>query len=298
MEEIQRLKREKDAVILAHYYVPGDVQAIADHVGDSFALAQMASMAPQKTIVFCGVSFMGESAKILNPGKTVLLPEPLADCPMAHMTDINEIRRLREELDDLAVVCYINSDAELKGHADVCVTSANAVTIVKGLPNKNICFVPDENLGRYVASQVPEKDFVFTKGYCHVHAGITSRSVKAAKEKYKDALVLAHPECTMEVLALADHIASTSGIIAYATVSDCKEFIICTEEGVLHPLKEHNPGKKFHLAETEQICPDMKTITVEKVLESLRFGHYEVEIDETLRQKAFLPLARMMKEGN
>ena len=297
-EEIQRLKQERDAVVLAHYYVPGDVQAIADHVGDSFALAQLATLTPQKTIVFCGVSFMGESAKILNPEKTVLLPEPSADCPMAHMADIAEIERLREEIDDLAVVCYINSDSELKAHADICVTSANAVSIVKGLPNKNVCFVPDENLGRYVASKVPEKNFIFTKGYCHVHAGITSRSVKAAKKRFPDALVLAHPECTMDVLELADDIASTSGIIAYATESKCNEFIICTEEGVLHSLRERNPEKRFYLAGKEQICPDMKTINVEKVLESLRRGRYEVKIDETLRQKAVLPLARMMKESS
>ena len=297
-EEIQQLKRDRDAVILAHYYVPGDVQSIADHVGDSFALAQLVTLSPQKTIVFCGVSFMGESAKILNPDKTVLLPELYADCPMAHMADVREIERLKETIDDLAVVCYINSDAELKVHANVCVTSANAVSIVRGLPNKNICFIPDENLGRYVASQIPEKHFVFTKGYCHVHVGITSQSVKAKKEEYPDALVLAHPECAMDVLALADHIASTSGIITYANASDGKEFIICTESGVLHSLKEKNPDKEFHLAGTGQICPDMKTITVEKVLDSLRYGRHEVEIEETLRCKAFLPLARMMEEGS
>ena len=166
---IKQLKQEKNAVILAHYYVHDEVQEIADYIGDSFYLSKVATKTDADTIVFCGVSFMGESAKILNPEKTVLMPDETADCPMAHMADIDHIEELRKEYPDLAVVCYINSTAELKCHADVCVTSSNAIRIVKALPNKNIFFIPDENLGRFVAKQVPEKNFIFNDGYCHVH---------------------------------------------------------------------------------------------------------------------------------
>lgn len=179
---IKQLKQEKNAVILAHYYVHDEVQEIADYIGDSFYLSKVATKTDADTIVFCGVSFMGESAKILNPEKTVLMPDETADCPMAHMADIDRIEELRKEYPDLAVVCYINSTAELKCHADVCVTSSNAIRIVKALPNKNIFFIPDENLGRFVAKQVPEKNFIFNDGYCHVHASIRKDQVEAAKK--------------------------------------------------------------------------------------------------------------------
>ena len=180
IEEIERLKEEKDAVILAHYYVTDWVQEIADYVGDSYYLAKVAAGLDKKTIVFAGVSFMGESAKILNPDKTVLMPDMQADCPMAHMADVERIEQVRKKYDDVAVVCYINSVAELKVHSDVCVTSSNAMKIVKSLPNKNIFFIPDENLGRYIASKLPEKNFIFNDGFCHVHKGITAENLKAA----------------------------------------------------------------------------------------------------------------------
>lgn len=295
LNEIERLKKEKDAVILAHYYVNDEVQAIADYIGDSYYLAKIAKTVDAKTIVFCGVSFMGESAKILNPDKTVLMPDMSADCPMAHMAEIEKIEEMRNKYDDLAVVCYINSTAELKCHSDVCVTSSNAVKIVKALPNKNIFFIPDENLGRHVAEQVPEKNIILNDGFCHVHVSVTADNVKAIKAKYPSALILAHPECKKEVLDLADYIGSTSGIIDYASSSDNTEFIICTESGVSYKLKEKNPDKKFYFAGTKHFCPNMKLNTVEKVLEVLKTGKNEVRVSDEIRIKSLKPLDRMLE---
>lgn len=192
VEEIQKLKQEKNAVILAHYYVRPEVQDIADYIGDSFYLSRVATELSESTIVFCGVSFMGESAKILNPDKTVLMPDPAADCPMAHMADVESIKKIREEYKDVAVVCYINSTAALKEYSDVCVTSANAVKIVKALPNKNIYFIPDRNLAHFVADQVPEKHFIYNEGFCPTHERMEADEVREAKEEHPDALVLSH----------------------------------------------------------------------------------------------------------
>mgnify|MGYP000494312486 CR=1 FL=1 len=267
--EIKKLKKEKDAVILAHYYVDGEVQEIADYVGDSYYLAEIATKVPESTIVFCGVSFMGESAKILNPKKRVVMADGHADCPMAHMVDVDKIREVRNEYPDVSVVCYVNSTAEIKAESDVCVTSSNALKIVKNLPNKDIFFIPDENLGRYVASQLPEKHFIFNDGFCHVHKSIHSEDVKKAKELHPDALVLAHPECTSDTLALADFIGSTSQIIDYATASDSKKFLICTEMGVFYELMQKNPDKKFFSVGHRQFCPNMKKVSLDKVLEKL-----------------------------
>lgn len=294
-EKIARLKKEKDAVILAHYYVDDEVQAIADYVGDSFYLSKIATTVPQKTILFCGVSFMGESAKILNPEKCVIMPDLEADCPMAHMAYIDKIEEIKQQYDDVAVVCYINSTAELKTYSDVCVTSSNAVKIVKALPNKNIFFIPDENLGRYVATQVPEKHFIFNDGFCHVHTSIKRENVERAKEINSSALVLAHPECTSDVLEIADYIGSTSGIIDYATESDSEEFIICTEMGVLYELKQKNPNKKFYSVGHRQFCPNMKRVSLEKVANALEAGNNLIELEEEFRIKANKPLVRMLE---
>lgn len=295
LDQIKRLKEEKNAVILAHYYVNDEVQDIADYIGDSYYLSKKATEVSEQVIVFCGVSFMGESAKILNPDKLVLMPDNLANCPMAHMADIDYIEKLRKEYDDLAVVCYINSTAELKVHSDVCVTSSNALKIVKALPNKNIFFIPDENLGRYIASLVPEKNFIFNDGFCHVHKSITKENVLKAKKAKPDALVLVHPECTMDVLELADYIGSTSGIIDYATNSDAKEFIICTEMGVLHQLTLKNPDKKFYSIGIRQFCPNMKKVTLEKVRDVLINENNAVAVSDEVRKKAGIPLARMLE---
>lgn len=295
IEKIQKLKKEKDAVILAHYYVNGEIQQIADYVGDSFYLSKIATKVPQQTIVFCGVSFMGESAKILNPEKTVLMPDAEADCPMAHMVTAQQIAKVRSEHPDAAVVCYINSAAEIKAHADVCVTSSNALKIVSKLPNQEIFFIPDNNLGHYVAEQLPEKTFLFHDGYCPIHKNITEASLLEMKTAHPKAKVLVHPECTMDVLAHADYIGSTSGIIDYATSSHETEFIIGTEIGILYELQQKNPEKNFYFAGGNPTCTDMKLITTEKIVHALETMEPQVHMDETLRQAAKRPLARMLE---
>jgi len=292
---IQELKKEKDAVILAHYYVNDDVQEIADYVGDSYYLSEIAVKVKNQTIVLCGVSFMGESAKILNPKKTVLLPDANADCPMAHMAEIERIEELRKEYKDAAVVCYVNSTAELKKHSDVCVTSSNALKIVQALPNKHIFFIPDENLGRYIAEKCPDKHFILNPGYCHVHANITKDALEKTKAARPEAEVLVHPECKEDVVALADYVGSTSGIIDYATKSGSREFIIGTEMGVLYELKKKNPDKKFYVAGNVQICPNMKRITLEKIITALETGTPAVTLEEELIEKAHAPLRRMLE---
>lgn len=296
-EEIRKLKKEKNAVILAHYYVADEVQEIADYIGDSFYLSKVATEIEADTIVFCGVSFMGESAKILNPEKTVLMPDAKADCAMAHMVNLQKIREMREKYDDLAVVCYINSTAEIKTYSDVCVTSANAVKIVKNLPNQNIFFIPDGNLGRYVKEQVPEKNVVLNDGYCPIHAAMTAEQVKKAKAEHVGAEFCVHPECPKELLDQADYIGSTSGIINYVTASEKDEFIIGTEIGVLYELKKKNPTKKFYTLSEHQICEDMKLVTLEKVLEVLQNGTNEVIVSDEMRTAALKPLERMLELG-
>jgi len=295
LKRIEELKKEKDVVILAHYYTDGPIQALADYVGDSYYLSKIATEVPQKIIMFCGVSFMGESAKILNPEKTVIMPDALADCPMAHMADLEKIEQVRKDYDDVAVVCYINSTAEIKAQSDVIVTSANALKIVRALPNKNIYFIPDANLGRYVEQSVPEKNFILNDGFCHVHTSIKKDNVLKAKEIHPNAKILAHPECTWDVLEIADYIGSTSGIIDYANHSDAETFIICTEMGILYELELKNPGKKFYSVGHRQFCPNMKRITVEKVLDQLEKMEYVVELDEELRLQANKALVRMLE---
>ena len=294
-EEIQKLKKEKDAIILAHYYVRPEVQDVADYIGDSFYLSKIAASAKEKTIVFCGVGFMGESAKILSPDKTVLMPAMDADCPMAHMATEEGIRKVREEYDDVAVVCYINSTATLKELSDVCVTSANAVKIVKNLPNKNIFFIPDRNLAHYIAGLVPEKNFIYNEGFCIVHEYMEVEEIQEAKAAHPEAEVLSHPECPAKVLELSDFVGSTSEIIAQAGKSDAKEFIICTESGVLYELQKRNPEKKFYFTETTPICRNMKKVTLEKVLHVLKTGKNEVFVDDKLREESKKPLERMLE---
>lgn len=294
-KEIEELKRERNAVLLAHYYVDDEVQAIADYVGDSYYLAKVALKESKDVICFAGVSFMGESAKILNPDRMVIMPDQLADCPMAHMVDLDKIQKVRDEYDDLAVVCYINSTAEIKSYSDVCVTSSNAMKIVSSLPQKNIFFIPDENLGRYIGSKLPEKNFIYNDGFCHVHTSITADNVKRAKEAHPDAEILVHPECTMDVVELADYVGSTSGIIDYATASDADKFIICTEMGVLYELKQKNPNKTFYSVGHRQFCPNMKRITLENVRDTLRDLKNQVELDETLRLDAKKALDEMLR---
>lgn len=295
IERIKQLKTEKDAVILAHYYVRDEIQEIADYVGDSYFLAEQATKVPQQTILLCGVSFMGESAKILNPDKLVLAPAADADCPMAHMATVEKIQEIRSKYDDVAVVCYVNSTAELKAHSDVCVTSSNALKIVKALPNQNIFFIPDQHLAHYIADQLPEKNFIFNDGFCHVHAELTKEELMKAKNNNPNALVLVHPECSAEITAEADYVGSTSGIINYATNSDAKEFIICTEMGVLHKLQQDNPDKKFYLLGMHQICPNMKKITLDRIISALENSETKVELDADFMKKAHAPMIRMLE---
>lgn len=295
-EKIQHLKQEQDAAILAHYYVSPEVQAIADFTGDSYFLSKKAVELPHQTIVFCGVAFMGESAKLLNPGKRVLMPDPEADCPMAHMATEETVRQARARYDDLAVVCYINSTARIKSWSDVCVTSANAVRIVKHLPNKNILFLPDRNLAHFVAKQVPEKHFVYNEGFCPVHEHMRPEEIQALQAAHPDAPVLAHPECNRHVLALADYIGSTSQIIAFARDSHSREFIIATESGVRHALTQARPEASFYFPRTEPLCRDMKKITLEKVAAALERGTGEVKPEDgQIHIAAQKTLARMLE---
>ncbi len=295
IEQIHQLKKEKNAVILAHYYVRPEVQEIADYIGDSFYLSRVAVGLKEQTIVFCGVSFMGESAKILNPEKTVLMPDMKADCAMAHMADKETIQKMRDIYEDLAVVCYINSTADLKQYSDVCVTSANALKIVRALPQKNIFFIPDKNLAHFVAEQVPEKHFVFNEGYCPIHEKMEKEEILKEKKAHPKAEVLVHPECTKSVRRLADYIGSTAGIISYAVKSECKEFIVCTETGVQYELKRQNPDKQFYFTETEPICGDMKQITLEKILHVLETGENEVHVPKQLRENSKKALEKMLE---
>ena len=294
-EKIKQLKEEKKAVILAHYYVPDEVQEIADYIGDSFYLSKAAMEVDAERIVFCGVSFMGESAAIMNPKKKVLMPERKADCAMAHMVDVKRIDELRKTYEDLAVVCYINSTVEIKSYSDVCVTSANAVKVVKNLPNKNIFFIPDGNLGQYVKEQVPEKNVIVNDGYCPIHAAITKEEVLEEKRKHPDAKFLVHPECTKELLEEADYIGSTSGIIHFVAQDDAREYIIGTEIGVFYELKKQNPDKEFYSLRTPPICADMKFVTLEKVLDVLEHETNVVTVSEKLSEKALLPLKKMLE---
>lgn len=294
-ELLNKLKKEKNAVILAHYYTSDDVQKAADYVGDSYFLSEKAREVKEDIIVMCGVSFMGESVKLLNPDKTVLLPDKTADCPMAHMADVKKIKEVRKKYEDVAVVCYVNSTAELKAHSDVCVTSANALKIVKKLPEKNIFFIPDRHLAHYISGKVPEKNFIFNEGWCHVHNSLTENEVINLKNRYPEAEILVHPECRSEIVEMGDFVGSTSGIINYASKSSKKDFIICTEQGVLYELKEKNPDKNFYFPKEKFMCTDMKKITVDKIIETLKNNNYEVELNKNLIENACRPLENMLK---
>lgn len=294
-QEIIRYKKEQNAVILAHYYVDGEVQEIADYVGDSYYLSKLAVELEEQNIIFCGVSFMGESAKILNPEKRVVMADEYADCPMAHMVSISRIQQVRREYPDVAVVCYVNSTAEIKAYSDVCVTSSNAVRVVKNLPQKKIFFIPDNNLGRYVAKQIPEKEFIFHDGFCHVHKSIQKEELLAAKKAHPQAEVLTHPECTQDVLEESDFIGSTSEIIDYATKSMGKEFIICTEMGIFYELGQKNPEKRFYSVGHRQFCPNMKKISLEKVRDALVKMEPEVQVPQEIAERAKKPLERMLE---
>lgn len=291
---IEKLKQEKEAIILAHFYVDEEVQNVADYIGDSFYLAKIAKETKAKIIVFAGVEFMGESAKILNPQKKVLLPDLHADCPMAHMVTIEEIEEMRRRYDDLAVVCYINSTAEIKTHADVCVTSANAVDIVKKLPQKNIFFIPDQNLGDFVRQQVPQKNIITNYGHCPRHTIITIQDVLQAQARYPQARLAVHPECTKDVLLQADYVGSTSGIINYVVNTPAQEFIIGTVDGVFAKIHALAPDKILHPVIENQICPNMKKVTLDKIIDVLENESNEVILEANFMDQAMQPLEKML----
>ncbi|MHB1485925.1 MAG: quinolinate synthase NadA [Saccharofermentanales bacterium] len=292
--EIIRLKKEHNAVIIAHLYQWPEVQDIADFVGDSLDLSKKAKSTDADMIVFCGVWFMAETAKILSPGKTVLLPELNAGCPMADMITPEDVLELKRRHPGAAVVCYVNSSAHVKAVSDICCTSSNAVKVVSSLKEKEIIFIPDRNLGNYVSRFLPEKKFVLFDGFCPTHNKITPADVIKAKEARPGTPVLVHPECVPEVVDLADFTGSTSQIIDYAMKSEKKEFIIGTEIGVLHRLEKLAPGKKFYALHAAMVCPNMKKTTLNSVYNSLMNVQYKIELDDDTIARAKTSLDRML----
>lgn len=294
-EEIRRLKKERNAIILAHNYQVPEVQDVADIVGDSFALSQHAAETDSDVIVFCGVHFMAESAKILSPDKTVLLPVRDAGCPMADMVTAPKLREMKARYPDAAVVCYVNSSAEVKAESDVCCTSSNALKVVASLENKQVIFVPDKNLGSYIASKVKNKEIILWKGFCITHKRVKVEEVQKIRQLHPNAKILMHPECEPEVQKLADFLGSTSAIIKYAGEIPEKDLIIGTEEGILHLLKKQNPDKNFYLLSMGLICTNMKKTRLEDVHSALLNMQHEIHVDEDIRIKALKSLERMLK---
>ncbi|UEL49013.1 quinolinate synthase NadA [Terrisporobacter hibernicus] len=295
-ENILQLKKEKNAIILAHLYEPDEIQEIADYVGDSYYLSKIACDSKEELIIFCGVKFMGESAKILSPHKKIILPATNAGCPMADMASASDLEEIIAKYPNAFKVCYINSSYEVKALCDVSVTSSSALDILKNVPNKEILFLPDRNLGSYISEFFPEKEFILWEGFCPTHERLTSEEVLRAKKDHPNVKILAHPECNKPVRDLADYIGSTSGIINYATKCEDEEFIICTEEGILYELNKRNPNKKFYFPE-KMICPNMKKTSLEKVYDALCGKVDEVVLDKEISEKALTSLENMHKLG-
>jgi quinolinate synthase len=294
IEKIGQLKAERNAVILAHNYQPGEIQDIADFTGDSLALSIKAAATDADVIVFCGVKFMAETAAILSPGKTVLLPDKNAGCPMADMITGEQLREMKRKNPGALVVCYVNSSAEVKAESDYCCTSANAVEVVESLPkNSKIIFVPDQHLGRFVVEKTG-REMILWPGYCPTHAFISEDDIKKAKTAHPGAIVMAHPECTEPVKAVSDKLLSTGQMLKFAKQSDAKQFIIATETGIIHTLKKENPDKEFYPASTRALCPNMKRITLDKVLWSLEDMHYKITVPADIAAKAKKALDRMV----
>jgi len=293
-QKIISLKKEKNALILAHFYQTTEIREIADHVCDSFEMARLAHSAKQKMMIVCGVHFMAESAKILNPEKTVILPILDAGCPMADMITPEDVIALRESYPDAAVVCYVNSSAAVKAVSDICCTSSSAERIVRSLPEKQIIFIPDRNLGAYIATKVPEKEFIFHAGWCPVHDCITADDVLLAREAHPEAKLLTHPECRGDVLELSDFIGSTAEIIEFALKSDDTDFIIGTEIGVVEHLEILAPDKRFYPLTSTFECEDMKKVRLSDVLNSLETGDYEMKLGVDEINAAKRSLERMV----
>ncbi|MBE7706624.1 MAG: quinolinate synthase NadA [Cyanobacteria bacterium SIG30] len=295
IDDIKKLKKEKNAVILAHCYQNAEIDEVADFVGDSLYLSRCANKTDADIIVFAGVYFMAETAKILSPNKKVLLPKKDVGCFMANTINLEKIKEFKAKNPNIPVVCYVNSTAEVKAECDICCTSANAVNVVKKLGCEKVLFVPDMNLGTYVNSQLENIDVISYSGYCPVHAEITTEQIKKAREQYPNAKILAHPECKMEVLNLVDYIGSTTGILNYVNKSTHKDFVIVTEKGVVDRLKRDYKDKNINLIQDNVICPDMKKIHLEDIYNSLKDENYEIKVDEKIAQKAIKTIEKMIK---
>ena len=298
-DEIIRLKKEKDICILAHAYQSHDIWEVADYVGDSYGLSVQAAKAAQSTVLMCGVRFMAETVKILSPQKRVLLSTSNAGCPMAEQMDVELISGVKKMYPDYTVVAYINTTSELKTICDVCVTSSSAVQIVKNIENKNILFIPDCNLGKWVADQVPEKNIKLLQGGCPTHVRMSKRDVEKARKAHPDALLLVHPECLPEVSGLADYRGSTTGIMDYAKKSDAKEFIIGTENSIVQHLQFACPDKQFYPLSRDCVCHNMKLTTLGDVYQCVKgTGGEEIKLDEEVRIKAKRCIDTMLELGN
>ena len=294
VKKIGELKKKRGAVILAHNYQPDEIQDIADYVGDSLELSILAKKTPAKIILFCGVRFMAETASILSPDKTVLIPDKDAGCPLADMVDKDSLKKFREDYPGAPVVAYVNTTAEVKADSDICCTSANSIKVVNSLPQSEIIFVPDKHLAEYTASKISDKRIIPYPGYCPVHMKILPEDILKVKKKHPEAEVIVHPECTSDVIKLADEVLSTGGMVKYAKESKAKEFIIGTEVGMLYRLRKENPGKSFYPASESAICSDMKLTTLKKVLDSLSEMKYEVKVPEAVRKSALKAVASML----
>lgn len=294
-DKIQTLKEMRNAVILAHNYQPGEIQDIADYVGDSLGLSVQAAETDADVIVFCGVRFMAETAAILSPEKTVLLPEKHAGCPMAEMIDAPQLNALKNKYPDALVVSYVNSTAEVKALSDYCCTSGNALELVESLPkDREILFVPDKNLGGFI-NEKTGRNMILWPGYCTTHVLIRTEDVARARREHPEAVILAHPECNPEVRELADELLSTGQMLKFAGASDAQEFVIATENGILHTLKKQNPDKAFYPVTEKAICPNMKKITLEKVLWALEDMQFHITVPEPIRTQAKQALERMIE---
>lgn len=297
-DEILRLKKENDVCILAHAYQSQDILEVADYTGDSYGLSLQAAKAPQKTVIMCGVRFMAETVKILSPEKKVLLSNAQAGCPMAEQMDVEMISAIKEQYPDYTVAAYINTTSELKTICDVCVTSSSAVQIIKNVPNDKILFIPDCNLGAWVAEQVPEKEIKLLQGGCPTHVRMTTADVKKAKELHPNALFLVHPECLPSVSKMADYIGSTTGIIDFAKKSDAKEFIIGTENSIVQHLQFECPDKKFYPLSKDCVCHNMKLTTLVDVYQCVTgVGGEEIVLDDEVRTKAKKCIDTMLELG-
>ncbi len=296
VEKISALRKRRNAVLLVHNYQLGEVQDIADFIGDSLDLSQRAAETDADVIVFCGVHFMAETASILCPDKVVLLPDINAGCPMANMITAERLRAKKKEHPKAAVVCYVNSSAEVKAESDICCTSANAVRVVESLDAEEILFVPDQYLGHYVSTRTSKK-MILWPGFCPTHVRIKPERIKELKKEYPQAKVVVHPECTPEVIALADEVLSTSGMCKYAQRDEVREMVVGTEMGIIHRLKKENPGKKFIPISEQAICPNMKSTTLEKVLWSLEEMSPEVKVPEEIRLRAKAAVDKMLEIG-